>query len=68
VSSTRTAKPGGPLHDNRFMSSHNYEDLRGISGNAVAVKAAMLNHPCKSSLLFFLHSMSHEQGGLKRLS
>ena len=65
MSSTRYADLGAPLSQERYMSSPEYVELRGISGNAVTAKAALLGHPAKRSLLFFLQAMSLQPGGLK---
>lgn len=48
------------------MSSPEYVELRGISGNAVTAKAALMGHPAKRSLLFFLQAMSLKPGGLQK--
>ena len=65
MSKTRHALPHAPLSQERYMSSPEYAELRGISGNAVTTKAALLGHPAKRSLLFFLQAMSLKPGGLK---
>jgi hypothetical protein len=68
MSSTRHAEDGAPLSQERYMSSPEYAELRGISGNAVTAKAALLDHPAKRSLLFFLQAMSLQPGGLQRFA
>jgi len=50
------------------MSSPEYLELRGLSGNAVCRKAAYLEHPRKKSLLFWLQAMSLHEGGLRKLA
>ncbi|MDB6022758.1 MAG: hypothetical protein JWQ04_2615 [Pedosphaera sp.] len=67
MSKTRTAPAGAPISQERYLSSPEYAELRGISGNAVTTKAALLAHPDKRSLLFFLQAMSIKPGGLKTL-
>src|SRR5258706_9337735 len=68
MSSTRHAAAGSPLSQERYMSSPEYLELRGISGSAVTVKAALLGHPAKRSLLFFLQAMSLQPGGLQKFT
>jgi len=68
MSNTRHSKPGSPMSDERFMSSAEYAEVRGLSGNAVAAKAAILPDARQRRLLFFLHSMSWERGGLKQFA
>jgi hypothetical protein len=68
MSSTRHAAAGSPLSQERYMSSPEYLELRGISGSAVTVKAALLAHPTKRSLLFFLQAMSLQPGGLQKFT
>ena len=66
MSTTRRRDPSAPLSQERYLSSPEYAELRGISGNAVTSKAALMNHPAKRSLLFFLQAMSLREGGLKK--
>lgn len=47
------------------MSSPEYAELRGVMGNAVTAKAAILTSDRKRSLLFFLQALSLEKGGLR---
>jgi DNA transposition AAA+ family ATPase len=68
MSSTRHAEDEAPLSQERYMSSPEYRELRGISGNAVAAKAALLGHPAKRSLLFFLQALSLQPGGLQKFT
>jgi len=44
------------------MSSPEYAELRGISGNAVAAKAVLMAHPAKRGLLFFYQALSLDPG------
>ncbi len=64
--STRHAAGPAPLSQERYMSSPEFVELRGIGGNAVTAKAALMAHPAKKSLLFFLQAMSLAPGGLKQ--
>jgi hypothetical protein len=62
---TRRAREGSPLKQHRYASAPEYADFGGISGTAVAKKAAHLGDPRKASLLFFLQAMSLKEGGLR---
>ncbi len=64
---TRRANPNAPLSQERYMSHADYAEARGISGNIVAAKAALI--PCEKTrqLLFFIQGLSLRQAGLKRL-
>lgn len=66
MSSTRYAPEGSPLSQNRYMSSPEYAELRGISGSAVLAKASLFSLRRKRSLLFFLQALSLKPGGLKK--
>jgi hypothetical protein len=66
MSSTRYAPPGAPISYEKYMSSSEYSELRGIPGTAVAAKAQLYSDPRKRGLLFFLQSLSLEEGGLRR--
>lgn len=67
MSSTRHAPQGAPFSYEKYMSSSEYTELRGIPGTAVAAKAQLYSDPRKRSLLFLLQSLSVEEGGLQRL-
>src|SRR6266849_4792326 len=64
MSSTRHAAEGAPISFERYMSSPEYAELRGIPGTAVAAKAQLYTDASKRSLLFFLQSLSVKEGGL----
>jgi len=66
--STRRAAEGAALHHNRYMSDPEFVEMRGISGTAVATKAAYLTDPEQRALLFLILSLSIEQQGTKRLA
>ncbi len=68
MSSTRRASEGAPISYERYMSSPEYAELRGIPGTAVAAKAQLYLSARKRSLLFFLQSMSLKDGGLRQLA
>src|SRR5713226_7268505 len=65
MSSTRRAAEGAPISFERYMSSPEYAELRGIPGTAVAAKAQLYTDASKRSLLFFLQSLSVKEGGLR---
>ncbi len=64
MSSMRHAAEGAPISFERYMSSPEYAELRGIPGTAVAAKAQLYTDASKRSLLFFLQSLSVKEGGL----
>src|ERR1043165_5540902 len=65
--STRHARAGAPLSDERFMSSPEYLELRGVSGIAVSARAAILQSAAKRKLLYFLQAQSLKEGGFKKV-
>ena len=68
MSSTRHAKEGDPISYERYMSSSEFTELRGIPGTAVAAKAQLYRDARTRSLLFFLQSLSVREGGLRRVA
>jgi len=68
MSNTRYAPPGAPISFERYMSSPEYAELRGIPGTTVAAKAQLYSDARKRSLLFFLHSLSVNESGLHRVA
>src|SRR5216684_593141 len=65
MSSTRHAPQGSAVSYERYMSSPEYAELRGIPGTAVAAKAQLYADIRKRSLLFFLQALSIKEGGLR---
>lgn len=65
MSSTRYAPAGAPIAYEKYMSSPQYAQLRGIPGTVVAAKAQLYLSARKRSLLFFLQSLSLKNGGLR---
>ncbi len=65
MSSTRHAPQGSTVSYERYMSSPEYMELRGIPGTAVAAKAQLYTDARKRSLLFFLQALSLKEGGLR---
>ena len=68
MSSTRHAPEGAAISYEKYMSSPEYAELRGIPGTTVAAKAQLYTDARKRSLLFFLQSLSLKDGGLQRVS
>ena len=66
--STRHAQEGAPISYERYMSSPEFAEMRGIPGTAVAAKAQLYASARKRSLLFFLQSLSLKDGGLRRIA
>ncbi|HEU5246947.1 MAG TPA: AAA family ATPase [Candidatus Udaeobacter sp.] len=66
--STRYAPDGAPVSFERYMSSPEYSELRGIPGTAVGAKAQLYSDARKRSLLFFLQSLSLKEGGLRGIA
>jgi hypothetical protein len=62
MSSTRHAPQGSAISYERYMSSPEYAELRGIPGTAVAAKAQLCIDARKRSLLFFLQALSLKGG------
>lgn len=62
MSGTRTAKPGSPLHQERWASSLDYE--RGLKANLVAMRCKALNDPALRELIWTIQYFSHRPGGL----
>ena len=65
MSSTRHAPDNSPLNQERYMSSPEYAELRGVNGIAATAKAALITSAKKRSLIFFLQALSLEAGGLR---
>lgn len=66
MSNTRTAKPGGPLSQQRYASSPAFE--RGVLANLVGPRCAVLERAQDRELVWFLQYLSHQEGGLKSLA
>src|SRR5216684_3634105 len=65
MSSTRHAPQGSAISYERYMSSPEFAEMRGIPGTAVAAKAQLYADIRKRSLLFFLQALSIKEGGLR---
>lgn len=65
MSSTRIAKPGSPRRQERFASSPAFE--KGLKGNLVAKRCALLDDSETQELLWFIQDQSHSPGGLNAL-
>jgi len=68
VSSTRHAPERTAIAYEKYMSSPDYAEMRGIPGTAVAAKAQLYDEARKRSLLFFLQSLSLKHGGLRKVA
>ncbi len=69
MSTRKTSAPdNSPLSQERYMSSPEYAELRGLSGTAVAPRAAIVDDPAIRRLIWFLQARSIEAGGLKRVA
>ncbi|MEI2725631.1 MAG: ATP-binding protein [Verrucomicrobiota bacterium] len=66
MSSTRHAPPGSPLKQNRYASSPELET--GLLANMVAKRCTVLPRPEDRELIWFVQSLSHQDGGLKRFA
>jgi hypothetical protein len=65
---TRRAPEGAPFSYERYMSSMEFAESRGIPGSAVAAKAALYSDPKSRSFLFFLQSLSVQEGGMRNVA
>ena len=68
MSNTRHEQTGGPLSQERYMSSTEFAELRGVSGVAVSARAAVLVQAVKRELVWFIQGLSLAEGGLKRVA
>ena len=64
MSRTRRADPDDPVSFEKYMSSPQYTERRGIDGSAVTAKAVTEPDSQKRGLLFFIQALSHRLGGL----
>jgi hypothetical protein len=62
MSSTRKAKDGAVFQQARFASSPEFE--RGLIANLVARRASVLDAADDRDLVWFIHYLSHQAGGL----
>lgn len=62
MSNTRTAKPGGPIKQERWASSPVYE--RGLMANLVAKRVSVIESADARALIWFLQFLSWQRGGL----
>lgn len=66
MSNTRKANGAGPLRQERYASSQEFE--RGLVANLVAKRCGVLERAEDRELVWFLQLLSHQEGGLKRLA
>jgi hypothetical protein len=62
--STRRATNPDERPQERYMSSREFVDRRGLLATAVAAKAQLCRHKADRSLLFFLQGLSMKAGGI----
>ncbi|HEX3857689.1 MAG TPA: ATP-binding protein [Verrucomicrobiae bacterium] len=60
--STRKSKDNSVLHQNRFASSPEFE--RGVIATGAAKRCAILDDKKDRELVWFVHHLSHKDGGL----
>jgi hypothetical protein len=68
MSSTRRAAAGSPVAFNKYMSSPEYVEHRGIDGIAATAKGSMLTDAKERNLLFFLQALSLRPGGIANVA
>ena len=68
MSSTRLAPEGAPIAYEKYMSSPEFAETRGIPGTAVAAKAQLYSAGPERDLLFFVQSLSMKQGALQKFA
>jgi hypothetical protein len=68
MSSTRRVKQGMRREQNGWASAPEFDDLRGLSGTAVALKAELFDDPKTKTLLYFLQGVSLLPGGVRRIA
>ena len=68
MSSTRLAPVGAPIAYEKYMSSPEFAETRGIPGTAVAAKAQLYSVGPKRDLLFFVQSLSMNQGAMREFA
>jgi len=62
MSSTRKAKDDSGFHQNRYASSPEFE--RGLVASLVARRCSVLDYKAARELIWFVHYLSHQEGGL----
>lgn len=66
MSSTRKASPGGPLRQERYCSSQQFE--RGLMANLVARRCSVLETSSERALVNYVQLVSHSPGGLHKFA
>ena len=66
MSNTRRAEPGGPLRQERWASSEEFE--RGLRGNLVARRCSVMDNPDDRQLVYYLQSRSLGEGGIDKVA
>jgi hypothetical protein len=62
MSSTRKSKDGSVFHQARYASSAEFE--RGLVAYLVAKRCALIDDEADRDLIWFIHYLSHQEGGL----
>lgn len=66
MSNTRRQSADGPLRQERYASSPEFE--RGLAATLVAKRCTVLERAEDRELVWFIQLLSHQEGGLKRLA
>lgn len=66
MSNTRRQSTDGPIRQERYASSPEFE--HGLAATLVAKRCTVLDRPEDRELLWFVQLLSHQEGGLKRLA
>jgi hypothetical protein len=62
MSNTRRAKDNSQFYQSRYASSAEFE--RGLLANLVAKRVSILDDKTERELIWFIHYLSHQEGGL----
>jgi len=65
---TRTADSNVSLSQERYMSSREFNELRGVSAIAASARAAIIPNLEKRKLVWWLQALSLTDGGLRRVA
>lgn len=66
MSNTRRQSTDGPIRQERYASSPEFE--RGLAATLVAKRCTVLERPEDRDLVWFIQLLSHQEGGLKWLA
>jgi len=68
MSSTRRVNDGQRRKQNGWASATEFDELRGLNGTAVALKAELFDDAKTKELLYFLQGVSLLPGGVRRIA